>query len=145
MTSGLASTCGRISSGHEGRGPLRRVDPSTQNRRIAVEVELIAPKRRCPSSHPPPAPRWVRPRRLLDPAYPVEQVPKLRPACAHASTGSSTLRPRREPDSASSPSTSCAALLHRGRVALVLIFGVPLFAFVVLGLVFSHPVIRGLR
>jgi ABC-2 type transport system permease protein len=34
-------------------------------------------------------------------------------------------------------------LLH-DRVALVLIFGVPLFAFVVLTAVFSHPVIRGL-
>src|SRR6476646_10173059 len=30
------------------------------------------------------------------------------------------------------------------RVALLLIFGVPLFAFVVLTAVFSHPVIRGL-
>ncbi|HMJ27982.1 MAG TPA: ABC transporter permease, partial [Xanthobacteraceae bacterium] len=29
-------------------------------------------------------------------------------------------------------------------MAIILIFGVPLFAFVVLGLVFSHPVIRGL-
>ena len=29
-------------------------------------------------------------------------------------------------------------------MALILIFGVPLFAFVVLGPVFSHPVIRGL-
>ena len=34
-------------------------------------------------------------------------------------------------------------LLHN-RVALILIFGVPLFAFVVLSAVFSHPVIRGL-
>jgi ABC-2 type transport system permease protein len=34
-------------------------------------------------------------------------------------------------------------LLH-DRVALILIFGVPLFAFVVLSAVFSHPVIRGL-
>ena len=34
-------------------------------------------------------------------------------------------------------------LLH-DRVAIILIFGVPLFAFIVLGLVFSHPVIRGL-
>ena len=34
-------------------------------------------------------------------------------------------------------------LLH-DRVAIILIFGVPLFAFVVLGLVFSQPVIRGL-
>jgi ABC-2 type transport system permease protein len=34
-------------------------------------------------------------------------------------------------------------LLH-DRVAIILIFGVPLFAFVVLGMVFSHPVIRGL-
>jgi ABC-2 type transport system permease protein len=34
-------------------------------------------------------------------------------------------------------------LLH-DRVALILIFGVPLFAFVVLTLAFSHPVIRGL-
>ena len=34
--------------------------------------------------------------------------------------------------------------LFRDRVALILILGVPLFAFVVLTLVFSHPVIRGL-
>jgi ABC-2 type transport system permease protein len=34
--------------------------------------------------------------------------------------------------------------LFRDRVALLLIFGVPLFAFVVLTSVFSHPVIRGL-
>src|SRR6201747_1071159 len=34
-------------------------------------------------------------------------------------------------------------LLH-DRVALILIFGVPLFAFVVLTAAFSHPVIRGL-
>jgi ABC-2 type transport system permease protein len=34
-------------------------------------------------------------------------------------------------------------LLH-DRVALILIFGVPLFAFIVLSAVFSHPVIRGL-
>src|SRR5262245_55214451 len=34
--------------------------------------------------------------------------------------------------------------LLRDRVALILIFGVPLFAFVVLSAVFSHPVIRGL-
>src|SRR6201986_5194497 len=34
--------------------------------------------------------------------------------------------------------------LLRDRVALLLILGVPLFAFVVLTTVFSHPVIRGL-
>jgi len=34
--------------------------------------------------------------------------------------------------------------LMRDRVALILIFGVPLFAFVVLTDVFSNPVIRGL-
>src|ERR1700742_3838990 len=34
--------------------------------------------------------------------------------------------------------------LMRDRVALLLIFGVPLFAFIVLTTVFSHPVIRGL-
>jgi len=37
----------------------------------------------------------------------------------------------------------CQWLFH-DRVALLLIFGVPLFAFVVLTTVFSHPVIRGL-
>src|SRR6201992_293514 len=37
----------------------------------------------------------------------------------------------------------CHWLFH-DRVALMLIFGVPLFAFVVLTTVFSHPVIRGL-
>src|SRR5258705_4969550 len=34
--------------------------------------------------------------------------------------------------------------LLRDRVALILMFGVPLFAFVVLSAAFSHPVIRGL-
>src|SRR5215831_8365454 len=34
-------------------------------------------------------------------------------------------------------------LIH-DRVAMILIFGVPLFAFVVLSAVFGHPVIRGL-
>jgi len=34
--------------------------------------------------------------------------------------------------------------LFHDRLALILIFGVPLFAFVVLTAVFSHPVIRGL-
>jgi ABC-2 type transport system permease protein len=37
----------------------------------------------------------------------------------------------------------CHWLFH-DRVALLLIFGVPLFAFVILTIVFSHPVIRGL-
>ena len=37
----------------------------------------------------------------------------------------------------------CRWLFH-DRVALLLIFGVPLFGFVVLTTVFSHPVIRGL-
>jgi ABC-2 type transport system permease protein len=37
----------------------------------------------------------------------------------------------------------CRWLLH-DRIALLLIFGVPLFAFLVLTAVFSHPVIRGL-
>src|SRR5262249_1740560 len=37
----------------------------------------------------------------------------------------------------------CRWLFH-DRAALILIFGVPLFAFVVLTAVFSHPVIRGL-
>ena len=37
----------------------------------------------------------------------------------------------------------CRWLLH-DRAALILIFGVPLFAFAVLTAVFSHPVIRGL-
>src|SRR4029077_5045991 len=36
----------------------------------------------------------------------------------------------------------CHWLLH-DRVALLLIFGVPLFAFVVLTTVFRHPVLRG--
>ena len=34
--------------------------------------------------------------------------------------------------------------LTHDRAALILMFGVPLFAFVVLTAVFSHPVIRGL-
>src|SRR5262245_28859498 len=37
----------------------------------------------------------------------------------------------------------CQWLLH-DRAAVILIFGVPLFAFVVLTAVFSHPVIRGM-
>ena len=53
------------------------------------------------------------------------------------------MRPRPKPGFCLVARRELRWLLH-DRVALILIFGVPLFAFVVLGLVFSHPVIRGL-
>jgi ABC-2 type transport system permease protein len=53
------------------------------------------------------------------------------------------MRPAAKPGFLLVARRECRWLLH-DRVALVLIFGVPLFAFVVLTAVFSHPVIRGL-
>src|SRR3979490_1938066 len=53
------------------------------------------------------------------------------------------MRPRPKPGFCLVARRELRWLLH-DRVAIILIFGVPLFAFVVLGLVFSHPVIRGL-
>jgi ABC-2 type transport system permease protein len=53
------------------------------------------------------------------------------------------MRPASEPGFLRVARRECRWLFH-DRVALLLIFGVPLFAFVVLTTVFSHPVIRGL-
>jgi ABC-2 type transport system permease protein len=53
------------------------------------------------------------------------------------------MRPASKPGFLRVVQRECQWLFH-DRVALLLIFGVPLFAFVVLTAVFSHPVIRGL-
>ena len=53
------------------------------------------------------------------------------------------MRPASKPGFLSVARRECDWLFH-DRVALLLIFGVPLFAFLVLTTVFSHPVIRGL-
>jgi ABC-2 type transport system permease protein len=53
------------------------------------------------------------------------------------------MRPASKPGFLRVAQRECHWLFH-DRVALLLIFGVPLFAFVVLTTVFSHPVIRGL-
>ena len=53
------------------------------------------------------------------------------------------MRPSSKPGFLRVARRECHWLFH-DRVALLLIFGVPLFAFVVLTTVFSHPVIRGL-
>ena len=53
------------------------------------------------------------------------------------------MRPESKPGFLLVARRECHWLFH-DRVALLLIFGVPLFAFVVLTTVFSHPVIRGL-
>jgi ABC-2 type transport system permease protein len=53
------------------------------------------------------------------------------------------MRPASKPGFLLVARRECRWLFH-DRVALLLIFGVPLFAFVVLTTVFSHPVIRGL-
>src|ERR1700739_435104 len=53
------------------------------------------------------------------------------------------MRPEPKPGFLLVARRECRWLLH-DRVALLLIFGVPLFAFLVLTAVFSHPVIRGL-
>ena len=53
------------------------------------------------------------------------------------------MRPASKPGFLRVARRECLWLFH-DRVALLLIFGVPLFAFVVLTTVFSHPVIRGL-
>src|ERR1700750_2156437 len=53
------------------------------------------------------------------------------------------MSPASKPGFLAAARRECRWLAH-DRVALLLIFGVPLFAFVVLTTVFSHPVIRGL-
>jgi ABC-2 type transport system permease protein len=53
------------------------------------------------------------------------------------------MRPAAKPGFLLVARRECRWLLH-DRIALLLIFGVPLFALVVLTSVFSHPVIRGL-
>ena len=53
------------------------------------------------------------------------------------------MRPKPKPGFLLVARRECRWLLH-DRAALILIFGVPLFAFLVLTAVFSHPVIRGL-
>ena len=53
------------------------------------------------------------------------------------------MKPRAKPGFLLVAARELRWLLH-DRVALILIFGVPLFTFVVLGATFSHPVIRGL-
>jgi ABC-2 type transport system permease protein len=53
------------------------------------------------------------------------------------------MRPTSKPGFLLVARRECRWLFH-DRVALLLIFGVPLFAFVILTTVFSHPVIRGL-
>ena len=53
------------------------------------------------------------------------------------------MRPKPKPGFLLVARRECRWLLH-DRAALILIFGVPLFAFVVLAAVFSHPVIRDL-
>src|SRR5438477_6547781 len=79
------------------------------------------PSTRCRSCAPAWAPIWTGGR--ADEAHPMKA--KAKPGFL--------LVARRE----------CRWLLH-DRAALILIFGVPLFAFVVLTAVFSHPVVRGL-
>src|SRR6476660_6338054 len=51
--------------------------------------------------------------------------------------------PRQKPGFLAVARRGCLWILH-DRTALILIFAVPVFAFVVLTAVFSHPVIRGL-
>ena len=53
------------------------------------------------------------------------------------------MRPKPKPGFLLVARRECRWLLH-DRAALILIFGVPLFAFAVLTAVFSHPVIREL-
>src|SRR6476660_4706405 len=51
--------------------------------------------------------------------------------------------PRQKPGFLAVARRGCLWILH-DRTALILIFAVPVFAFLVLTAVFSHPVIRGL-
>ena len=122
--------------------------PALADRRITVEVKLIATKGEYASWRATRATGDFDLRTFSIRAYPVDKVPELRPGMsAYLDWRTRRMRPADEAEAetrvpAGRP-TRMRWLLH-DRVALILIFGVPLFAFVVLTAVFSHPVIREL-
>ena len=118
--------------------------PALGDRSVTVEVKLIATKGEYASWRATRAPGDFDLRTFSIRAYPVaagagtaaghERLSRLAVAAMRlAPKPGFLLVARRE-----------CQWLFRDRVALLLIFGVPLFAFVVLTTVFSHPVIRGL-
>ena len=118
--------------------------PALGDRNVTVEVKLIATKGEYASWRATRASGDFDLRTFSIRAYPVA-------AGAGAAAGDERLsrladaamRPASKPGFWRVARRECA-WLFRDRVALLLIFGVPLFAFVVLTTVFSHPVIRGL-
>ena len=118
--------------------------PALADRRVTVEVKLIATKGEYASWRATRATGRFRLADVFDPRLPG-------PAGAGTATGNERLsrlavtamRPASKPGFLLVARRECHWLFH-DRVALLLIFGVPLFAFVVLTTVFSHPVIRGL-
>ena len=118
--------------------------PALADRRITVEVKLIATKGEYASWRATRATGDFDLRTFAIRAYPVEKVPELRPGMsAYMDWRAASMRPRPKPGFWLVAKREWRWLLH-DRVALILIFGVPLFAFVGAGLVFSQPVIRGL-
>ena len=118
--------------------------PALADRRITVEVKLIATKGEYASWRATRATGDFDLRTFSIRAYPVEQGAGAAPRHERIpGLAAAPMRPRPKPGFCLVARRELRWLLH-DRVALILIFGVPLFAFVVLGLVFSHPVIRGL-
>src|SRR6202011_5114853 len=120
--------------------------PALDERGVTVEVKLIATKGEY-AGWRATGPAFFGRFRLADGFDP----PLPGPAGARATTGDERLsrlavtamRPASKPGFWRVARRECHRRVH-DRVALLLIFGVPLFAFVVLTTVFSHPVIRGL-
>ena len=118
--------------------------PALGDRRITVEVKLIATKGEYASWRATRATGDFDLRTFSIRAYPVDKVPELRPGMsAYLDWRGAPMRAAPKPGFLLVARREWRWLLH-DRVALILIFGVPLFAFVVLTAVFSHPVIRGL-
>ncbi len=118
--------------------------PALGDRHITVEVRLIATKGEYASWRATRATGDFDLRTFSIRAYPVDKVPELRPGMsAYLDVRGAPMRPAPKPGFLLVARREWRWLLH-DRVALILIFGVPLFAFAVLTAVFSQPVIREL-
>ena len=118
--------------------------PALGDRVITVEVKLIATKGEYAGWRATRAYGDFDLRTFAIRAYPVEKVPELRP-------GMSPIRTGGHADEAA-PQTWVPArwvarecrFIRRDRLAPILIFGVPLLAYIALMAIFSNQVIRGL-
>src|SRR6202035_723044 len=129
---------------HQGRRPLRRAHPGAQRppHRRRGEADRHQGRIRELARHP--GHRRLRPAHVLGPRLPGREGTGA--AAGHgrlSGLAGAPMKRRPKPGFWLVARRETRWLLH-DRAALILIFGVPLFAFVVLTAVFSNPVIRGL-